>query len=220
MLVSKLLTEVASQLIDTSNTRWTSQNLLDYYNMGVRTICTIDHSAYTSRIVMGLSSGTYQQIPTAANRIIQITRNMGTSGIDAGRNITLVNKEIFDRCYPGWAVDTQATQVIHFMYDGASPREFFVYPPNDGTGTIEMIYSATPTDVTDTNTNILLNANYIPALYEYIMFMAFDKDSDNPNSQQRAMTHAQNFQNLTGGNLKSDLENNPNQLEIPPMRKK
>jgi hypothetical protein len=220
MLVSKLLSECSAKLIDTGNTRWTAAELLDYYNMGSRVICSLDHSAYVVRSIVSLTTGTFQTLPNSGNRLVQVTRNMGTSGVSPGRNITLVNKEIFDRTYPGWAVDTAATQVIHYMYDASSPRFWYCYPQSNGTGTVEIIYSATPTDSTDTSLSILLKPNFIPALYEYILYMAYDKDSDNPNSAQKASLHSNNFKQMLGGNNASDMDNNPNLLETPPMRKK
>jgi len=219
MLVSKLLSECSNILIDAGNTRWTASELLDYYNMCVRILTTLIPSCYTVTTVISLDSGTRQTLPAGANSLIQVTKNMGTSGIDEGRGVSLVNREIFDRTYPGWTVDTAAEAIIHYMYDGNDPYQFHVYPSSDGTGTVEIIYSATPTDVTDSSDTILLRSDYIPIIYEGVLWFAFTKDSDSPNSSAKATEHKENYRQLILAKGGSDLNSNPNLVEIPQMRK-
>ena len=220
MLVSKLLTECSNILIDSGNTRWTASELLDYYNMAVRLVTILAPESYTTTEVLTMVAGARQTLPGESNRLVAVIQNMGTSGVDEGRGITLVNKEIMDRTYPGWAIDANSETVIHYMYDGNKPNEFYIYPANDGTGTVRLTYSLTPDDVTDTSDTILLKPDYIPSLFEAILWYAFTKDSDNPNSAQKAEVHKATLRNLIVAKGGVDMEANPNLNEVPPMRKK
>ena len=47
---------------------------------------------------------------------------------------------------PDWHSGLGTVLVKHFVYSERDLKHFYVYPPNTGTGTMELVYSASPLD--------------------------------------------------------------------------
>jgi hypothetical protein len=221
MLVSELLSQVSVLLIDdTSNTRWANAELLDYYNDGGKIIVShkLQANATTSSEVM--VSGVKQTLPTGGLGLIEAVRNMGTDGVTAGRALTVINKEILDRTFPNWVTETATSAVDHYMYTSRNPDVYYVCPPSDGTGYLELVYGIAPTVVAIGDigtTNVELSDDYINVLLDYILWRAFSKDSDSPNSMQRAASHKAAWERALGITSQAETSTAPAATVIPPQ---
>lgn len=193
-------------LQDLLHATWPEADLLIYYNDGVRQIVVKKPDANPVNAVVQLVAGAKQSIPAGGLAMIDITRNMGATGATSGNNITLVDKAVLGAVLTNWTAVTANATVIHWMYDPADPKTFYVYPPQPGTGMgyVEMIYSAVPTAIA-IGAAIPIDDGYENALLNFILYRAWLK-------KQPAL--AQGYWNLFLSDLglreKEEDENNPN----------
>jgi hypothetical protein len=213
MKVSELISQCSVQLLDTGNTRWTAAELLDYYNDGALQIVTVMPGASPTTAAVIMVAGTKQSLPTDATGLVNITRNMGTDGTTVGNAITLINKETLDQVAPDWHTETQVATITHYMYNKDLPLLFDIYPPNLGTGYVEMSYGKAPATVAvgnEATTDIPLTTDYLMAIKSYILWQAFVKDAAQETSRQRAEEHKTDFMGIMGLIDTTDNKTDPN----------
>jgi hypothetical protein len=109
---------------------------------------------------------------------------------------------------PEWYNLTGVTEIKHYTYDPREPRIFYVYPPAAAANaSVELIYSAYPTDITEPNSTALYTAVtgnvsvadiYVNALVNYILYRAYSKDSENTQNAALASSFYQLYQSLLG----------------------
>jgi hypothetical protein len=202
---TSILTRVRTQLIDTdlSQPRWTDAELLNWLSDGERSIVAAVPWAYQIVSTVAMVAGTLQALPSGANALIEVIRNMNADG-SAGDPCTMIDRAILDRQYLDWHTDDNASQtVLHYTYDMNNPLAFYVFPYNNGSGQVLMNYSATPPDHVATSENIFVLDIFQTALVDYVMYRAHQKDSDTAAGQQVATMYFQSFmayvQARTGG---------------------
>ena len=184
---------VETLLQDTTNVRWPEDELRQWINDGQREVVAINPSALTETQVQPLNNGTRQELPSDAVQLIDVSRNM--AGGSPGRAVRLVERKALDEQRPDWHSDSQTTEAKHYTHDARDPRRFYVWPPNDGSGEVEVIYSATPTDLSDLSEEVALPDIYANALVNYTVFRALSKDAEYTGSQQAA-NYYEMFQSL------------------------
>lgn len=99
---------------------------------------------------------------------------------DAPQNaIRAVSRDVLDAQYPDWHYVNPYpdSQVRHVVYDGRTPREFYVHPVQDGSNKVHICYSAAPPKVT-INDVIPIDDIYANAILDYVLFRAYEKDAD------------------------------------------
>ena len=164
-----------------------------------------------------MTSGARQTIPAAAVRLLDVVQNMGPSGAAPGRPVTLVAREMLDVEEPGWGYGTPATNVVHYTFDERDPHTFYVYPPSDGAGQIEIVVSAAPPDVPAPSSPISLDDVYQATLLDYVLYRSYAKDSGIAQNAQRAIAYYQTFAASLGLKVKGDVQSNPNLNTTPPV---
>lgn len=191
---STIISRVRTQLVDTgSPPRWTDAELLQWLGDGERTIVAALPWACHRVDTVALAAGTRQSIPSDANRLLEVRRNLSAGGVP-GAPCTLVDRAILDRQYLDWHLpETASPTVLHYTYDYNDPDTFYVYPYNDGTGSLEVHYSAVPTDLVSTASNINVRDIFATPLVDYVLFRAHQKDSDYAAGQTLASNYLQSF---------------------------
>ena len=220
MEAQSVIDTVSRTLIDEGTVRrWTEVELLEYLNEAIRAVITNKPSANVTNTSVLLTSGSKQTAPILSVEIQDITTNMGTDGDTPGRAVTLVNQDTLDISYNTWRTDSQTVSVKHWMYNPKQDSTvFYVYPPSDGTGYVEMSYSAIPTELTDVDDTIPLDDMYLNVMMEYMLFRCFEKDSDAPSAQARAMFHFQTAAQLLGVKLSMEIAGDPNITKEPDVK--
>jgi hypothetical protein len=177
--VATIITRAATALQDTSNVRWTRAELLDYLNAGQRETVIRKPSAYVRRSSVTLAVGTVQALPLEDDtgtvdpiELIEVVRNA------CGRAVRLIERDLMDLYNADWHSAPQTKLVQHYMVNPLDPKHFTVYPPNDGTGCLELVYSATPPAVASEVGTITLDDIYQDALLDYVLYRAFSKDAE------------------------------------------
>lgn len=198
-------------LQDTSQVRFPQSELMTFLNDAQREIVLHRPDAKTLNGSMTCVAGSKQSIPSTGLRLIDVVRN------DAGRAITQIDRKILDETLPNWhntAADA-TKKVEHFVYDPADPKNFYVYPNATSSMDIEIIYSTAPSDISYTSTvTITLDDIYANAILDYMLYRAYQKDSEYAGNAERSMMHYQSFANALGIKSRADaaidpMPNNP-----------
>jgi len=212
-------------LQDANHTRWTLDELRKYLNDGVRAIATYKPTAVTDIVILELVAGTRQELG-ANQKLVSVKRNItsgvGVTPIVAGKVATTIDGAVLDTQIPNWhdtaTVPFSAT-VSHVVYDERAPREFYVFPGNDGNGRLECSIATLPTDIAapsniadlDQYTAVVeLPSEYLNPLRDYVLSRAFSKDLAMPGSAQRAVMHQGQFAQALGITAQMETSLSPN----------
>ena len=215
VLASAIIDKAAKQLLDISNLKWTRAELLAWLNDGMRQIVLIQPSASSTTVSTKLVAGTRQTIPAGGWLLLQIYRNMGTTGAVPGRAIRIVSRELLDGFSPDWHSTTAKAEVRNYIYDVQDQLAFYVYPPNTGTQYIELNYSMQPADLTAESQAIPIFDIFQSPLVDYILYRACSKNADYAPGMQLAQGYLGTFVAAIGGKAQSETMNEPTQSLNP-----
>nr|WP_159953053.1 DUF6682 family protein [Rhizobium sp. 18065] len=215
--------------MDTEFVRWPLKDLAGYLDGAISTIVTVKPSASSATIDISLVRGTKQAVPDD-QRIVQLLDIMSNKeGVNGagGRAIRATSRAELDSNVPRWRDPAHVPfrkEVRQFIFDELLPREFWVTPGNDGTGIVEAVVSMLPLTLVEQlngadpavleswDIPIGLPDNYEPAILDFILYRAFNKE-DPAAAPQRALTHYQAFATAIG--LQTQVE-----ASTSPSRKK
>lgn len=200
--------------MDQTNVRWTAPEIIRYANDGQRDIAMYRPDAITTDAVLTTVAGSKQTLPSGATKLIHITRNGST-----GRVVTPIKREMLDASTPLWHNTTQAATILHYMYDERDPLHYYVYPPSNGSATLQGVYANVPTDITTPSSDFLAGVSgnisvgdiFVNALLDYTLFRAYSKDSDDIGNMERAAKHYALYANALGIEAKATQMYSPNQ---------
>lgn len=214
---SSIVQRAVGVLQDTTSIRWPINELIRWLNDGQREVIAYRPDAMNTTKTMTLAAGSRQNLGDAGLspspvKLIEITRNMGADK----SVVTLVPREILDAQQRGWHNQTGVAVIKHYMFDARDTKTFYVYPPATSAASIEVMYSASPTDIVavselvsttyeDVDGNISLPDIYGNALLDYILYRAYTKDSEYAGNLQRAQAHYAAFANTMGVEVKSTV---------------
>jgi hypothetical protein len=226
---TQIIQRAMRTLNDAGNVRWALAELLDWLNDAQREIAILRPDSSTLVAPVPLTPGrTLQALPTGtinATRLIDITRNLGTDGQTPGAPIRLVAREELDQYRPSWHTDTASMTIKNYVYDGRSPRAFYVYPQPAVSLSVEMHMAVVPTDVTMQDVNggaidsqISVDDVYQTAIYDFVVFRALSKNTDAKNDQEAVRSY-QAFLNRLGLKLQADRAFDPHR-NAPPQEPK
>lgn len=210
-----IIHQVVDILQDPTSVRWPVDELVRYLNTGQREIIIHRPDAMVTNAPVAMVAGTKQAIPAGGAKLIEVVRNSGGNK----RAVRLVNREILDAQVPGWHNLTGVTELLHFMFDPRDPKVFYVYPPAAASGaSVELVYSALPTDITEPGPGTLWTAvtGDIPipdllsnALVDYILYRCYQKDAEYAANGQRSTAYYAAFANALGIEIKATVAVGP-----------
>lgn len=215
--VQSVIDRVQTTLQDTTGVRWpVVSELVLWINDAQREIALLKPDASAKNETVTLVTGTKQTIPSGGNRLLRAVRNMSAASNGTGkRSVRLVSREVLDAQTPDWhdptvTGDAAHTAIIkHYIYDEANPRNFYVYPGVSGNSYLEIIYSANPSGVTQSD-NLDIPDIYANAVMNYVLYMAYMKDAEYAGNSQRAANHYQIFTASVTGKGQVDAITTPN----------
>ena len=209
MIAQEIIDEVSAQLNDVNLITWDLSSHIEYINSAMEAIVGIRPDAYSVITTMKMAVGAKQSIPASALRLLDITRNMGSGGTTAGRAVFAVDAESLDLFQFNWNAAATEAEIKNFSYDERTPNTFYVDPPSDGTGYIEIAVSRTPTRITTAGQTLVLKDIYRNHLIQWCMFRAYSVEVDSASSQRRAGIHEQSFYNMMGEKFQRDVQFSP-----------
>ena len=199
-----ILDIILDQVQDEDANLWSYDDLLNWENVGERTIVGLDPRANSKRSSILLASGVLQTIPASGIAFIRVIRNMGTDGATAGTGVTGTNIEAMTAFDPSWGTATAAAAIVNYMPDRNDSMVFYVYPPSDGTGYVEEEFSQVPSvtiydeDGDWESAHVGIRENYVDPLINYIFHRAYGKDTDISGNKERAAEYHNLFLGAMG----------------------
>ena len=223
-----ILLECSLTLQDRTFTRWMPSDLNLWLNAGLSEISLHKPNVMEQTQQAVLDIGTLQQIPPGYFQILRAVRNIGTynpvtavASYAPGPSIVEATRQELDAVIPGWSDPNTVPftdAVEHIIYDAAEPTKFYVYPGNTGFGVIEIVVApnqaylpngVTPTSAETYTAGVPLNDIYRPVLVNYVLYRAFQIDSDQPAASQRAQDHENRYLTALGVKVSTETIASP-----------
>jgi hypothetical protein len=204
VLASEIIAEASKQLNDINKVTWTNESYFEYISSAQEMIVSIRPDAYSVVTTMQMAVGSRQSIPSEALRLLDIFRNMGSDGNTPGRAVLPVERNALDLFAFNWNADTQESEVKNYMYDEKVPNVFYVDPPSDGTGHLEVAISRVPPKVSQVTDVLSLKDIYRNHVIQWVMYRAYSIEVDSVSSQRRAAVHEQSFYQMMGQKFQRD----------------
>lgn len=213
--VEEIINKVSYLLNDEDNVRWTREELLGWVNDAQVAIVKLKPGANNKIVAMKLQPGARQAIPDDGWLLLEITRNLGSDGSTPGQMIQLVSRDLLNRFNMSWYSDTNSAVTKNYMFTLQDQPSFYVYPPSDGTGYVEVNYSFFPPELTDEDDVISIRDIYYTAIIDYVAYKALMKDSEEGANGQIAERYYSAFMAELSIKDEGEKENNPNVSRAP-----
>ena len=207
LVAGDLITKCAITLKDPEYVRWSQDELLMYLDEGQREIAR-NPGAYVKTVILTMVEGTKQAMPDDSNQLMTVVRNF--DGEEPRDPVRITTRELLDSFEPNWHTSPKRQLVENYVYDDRNPTVFFVYPPNDGTGSVEIQYNAVPPKLTKVTDSLSLRDEFETPLRMYVLYRAYTKDSDYSSGLNLANTFFQSFVQGTTAVLEARGTNTPN----------
>lgn len=206
-----IINKATTLLLDTGNTRWTRAELLGWINDAQRQIVILQPNATNKVAVVKLDPGTRQSLPADGWSLLNVIRYMGTDGTRAGRAVRLVSQQVMDSYNPNWHAATPTVVPQSYVFDQQDQTVFYVYPPNTGSGYVQINYSPEPVDLTAETQVIGVRDIFQTAILDYVLYRACSKDAEYAPGLALAAGYLQSFMATMGIKSDTELKNSPNQ---------
>jgi hypothetical protein len=206
--------DAAELYSDTAYDRIASATWIKYLNAALRTLVLVRPDAGAVTESVQLAAGIKQSIPTAALRLLDITRNMGSDGSTAGRIVTPSKRKHIDYSNLLWPAATGETYIENFSHDPNVPDIFYVTPPVSSTTNVyvEMSSSQLPTTITATGNSVSTNDIFFEPVVQYMLYKAYAADDEGVEFQ-KAQAFLTNFFNLLNVEMQAAVASGPETKE-------
>lgn len=210
---AKSVIDQASWILkDDENVRWTRDTLLEYVNEAQAAVVRLEPSANVVRKTIPLVLGTRQKLPEDALTLMTITRNCEPDGY-AGKSIRLATRSVFDAMLGDWHMEDETNEVENYIYDDRNSTEFEVYPPNDGSGCVEAVYSALPPVLAEDDP-LTLGDEYFAVVKNYVLYKAALLDCDFNGTGALAQFYYQQFLSELAGMDQAESQKSPSSVHV------
>lgn len=175
---STILDSAAGTLLDTAHRTWALSELLRYLNEALRATAFVKPDFYVVENDVALVAGITQVLPDDGIAVINIKRNRiiaPDTGVE--RVITQCDSGLLDESNRFWPAGTPTRRVEHFTADPRNPRHYDVFPPNDGTGLIVLVYGAVPPTIMYEQEEMQVPDSFAPTLENYVLGRAYEKNA-------------------------------------------
>ncbi len=179
MTGNELVSDASTILIDQNHTGWSEADLLGYVDDFQSNTTMLKPDAYPVRLYIPLVSGLKQELPDGTDP--ELPRGIAVLDIDdnevSGLVCVLVEKELLDAENRFWPKATRLPDAANWSADPRDPRRFDITPPNDGTGSLSVLYGAVPPRLADGDEPLVLGDQYKLAGVTFLLFRAYAKNS-------------------------------------------
>ena len=194
MLISAILDKVSKQIVDVNNVRWTRAELLDYLNFGLSALVVKRPNIARTTATQATTSGEVAK-PADAYSIINVNH------VD-GRAVQYVDVNKISQLEPNWRLETGTP--VAWTRSEFDNDMVYLYPAPSVSVDVELVY-AKDMKVTLETDDFPIQDIYVPIIFDYIIYRAFDKDSENPNEAARAQYHLTLFRDALGEKDAADV---------------
>ena len=172
--VGPLLDSVSVTLLDTGRRTWPlHSDLIPWLNEALAATAALKPDMYPRQEFMPVDVGITQFIPADGVALLEVQFNE-----TSGRVVRQVDKDLLDEANRFWPAATREVDVREYAADPRDPRRFAVTPPNDGTGSIQVLYGAVPEAATGSSGEDLpISPSFGPILQNYVLGKAYAKNT-------------------------------------------
>lgn len=165
LTAAALIAQLRVTLLDpTPGTTWTDTMLLGYINSAERAACLLRPELYTTRGNVSLAAGTEQALPAGGTALMRIDRNATSK-----RSVRLVDAALVDAISPFSAGATQEVDATDYALDPRERTRFRVWPPNNGSGSVQAVYGTVPPVIATVGGAINLDDIYEDPLKQFVL---------------------------------------------------
>lgn len=174
--------------IDDGGIQWLDPELIEWINEACAEVARVRPEASSRTIDVALNAGARQSIPAGATLLLEGICNVTMANGAEGRVIRRVDREDLDKENLDWMTGTKVSVVKRYVPSKTDPRSFYVYPPHDGNAAtgLRLVVSTAPTQVTEMSDAFPLPDIYAAPVANYVLFRAFGKQIESPDSQARS----------------------------------
>ena len=187
---------ILQDIVGVTGVRWPVNEQKLWLSDGQREVVMNLPSAFVKAAKPTTTAGTRQDLGTLGLtdglQPIKVVRNFSADGATPGKAITIKPMLWLDEQRPNWHNDTPAP-AVHYFFDSAEPKAFYLWPPASGSTKVELVYSAAPPEVTDLSAVLALDDIYSNALQYYVLFRSFSKNATYTKNPQLATGYYQLF---------------------------
>jgi hypothetical protein len=188
-LASEVINKARIDLVDvivtpaTDGVRWLNADMLGYLNEAQVMVVLLKPAASIVTADVALVAGYRQALPSGGLSAVRFGGNVPGGTVPAKST-----PEVMDGIMPGWRGYAAAAKVSYVLYSAAEPKIFMTYPPQPASTAqkLEVVYVALPATISAISSAITLADEYVPALIDYLLYRAFAKDSEIPDSLARS----------------------------------
>ncbi len=190
--------------------RWTKAELLSCVTQAMAALHFFKPELYNTKQVLTLLPGAVQRIGPEFSKLIELDSNLAPDGTE-GSPITESSEPLlkaFNRPLPFDPM--QPYKVVTYRMDTTNPRVFYVNPPAPESPRHKVVAALvqTPPTVLDENQELVLPASdsggWYNVLLDYMLFRAFQKDTESATSRTKARDHEIAFMQAVGANARLD----------------
>jgi len=185
--VGDLLDSVSTTLLDQARRTWEQPELVSYLKEALAATANVKPDMYTRQEFMTPVVGISQVIPEDGVALLDVIQNA------TGQVVTQVDAGLLDEANRFWPAATRETEVEHFAADPRDPRRFNVTPPNDGAGSIQILYGAIPEVTGSSGETLPIAGSYLAPLTFYVLGKCYAK-----NSKKQDLGKATSYMNQWG----------------------
>ncbi len=172
ILASAIISDARATLIDDNAATYSAAQMLGFVSDAQGLVCVYKPDAFTKHEFVAMAVGTDQELPADGTQFMDATANEVTS-----RAATQVDKAMLDTENRFWRRATGERDVQHWCASAKDPRRFDIMPPNDGTGSLRVLYSATPPALTAPGDALVLVDTYKYPVYAFTLHRAYAENS-------------------------------------------
>ncbi len=200
IIVSDVIERAQVILQDTTGTRWSEKELLEWLNDAQLAVVNRRPDTYVQNETFNCIAGTRQTIPPTGLKLIRVLRN-GT----VGSPVRYIDMRILDDQVPDWHVEVGTSDVKHFTADNLDPKTFYLYPAPAVGHAIQIVYSSAPATITAVSDTITLDDSYLNPILDFMLYRAYSKDADYAQNASRASMHLDAFRIAIGDKTQADV---------------
>lgn len=191
MTPNSVIPEVRALIKDADATAYRNQDtdILLAINRAVKRVALVRPDLFTTITTLPLVAGVLQTVPNFG-RIVEVF------GMTAGSSVTEANREIMDNLTPTWRSVAQATPT-NWMRHSRDPNKFFVSPPSNGVGSLDVEYTIAPATYGLADP-IPLQETYSPAVVDMTVAEIEWADDENVLNQRADVFYKRSVTALTG----------------------
>jgi hypothetical protein len=217
----EVLRDAAALLQDTDHVRWRLNQKRIWLNSGLREMALRKPNTKTRLRTVDLVAGTIQSAPSSSLGVLSVIRNH-SGGIGRGA-VRMTTRSELDMVDPDWhdpGVQGSFRRVKQACVEMIDPKLWYCWPPNDGTGRVEILSAQMPAaiaalavgdqqELSGYTQEIDVDDVYVNALVHYVVYACYAQDLQAQGNFDRAATAYRMFGEALGVKLTMEAASTP-----------